>query len=819
MSALEQLPRADPEDPSTLTQLQALHPAPADLVIPNKPADCPQFRDSDSLQKFISFQVTKKKASAPGPSGWTFMLVKDLMSDEVCCRGITALVMDIVNGKLSDECAALLTGSTLFAQVKPLGGVRPLACGEVFYRLAASFVVSLIGKDARDVLAPLQLAVAVPGGCEVAVHLLQNWATEVKEGVSAPRRAVVKVDFANAFNSRRRDGVLEALYAEPSLNAAWRMADWAYKTPSALFLMGKAGKEVQAVLPSVTGVRQGCPLGHTLFALSIHPLLLQIRDRYPTVSVVAISDDLSVVCPPSLISEVFEFIREKAAPMGLKLVDRKTEVAWLHSTVEMPRELEEFARQYGLAGVQAGALDVLGAVVGDDKPKMRWRLASRIHELTPLLEKLTDRRLSAQEATVLLTQCVVAKVGYLWRCCPPSVTGEAAELFDDMIAETASKIWGVSELTGKSLVQAQLPVRLGGCGLGNARKTATEAWYCAQAQAAPFLYQEFQDKGPPGRIVETVAAYKTIAASCDPKADQLPPNAYIALSWHKDSSIRDRSKDSFSKNKLQHDLTTQRAEKEANELITTADNKSEQARLYATQASKSGLFLKALPLLPCLALRDFDYRVGVRHRLGLPPPEMPDYCLVCKRHVDISLDPWHCLNCPAQFGRRITRRHDHIVDTITSWANKIGARASREPRQEEDKRGKRPDIKITIGATTYLLDVTVRNPACPSHASEGAKGKLKVAEKAEKEKTDKYKALAEREKAKFVPFAVETFGGMGAAASEFILNLLKESKDLQHAWAPWEVVYGLQHSVAVAIQRGNASLVSAAIHSHRRRAV
>ena len=67
---------------------------------------------------------------------------------------------------------ALLTASNLvpllkFAHGKP-NGIRPIACGEVFYRIAASFCVSLFAAKARDYLFPLQLAVAVPSGCETA---------------------------------------------------------------------------------------------------------------------------------------------------------------------------------------------------------------------------------------------------------------------------------------------------------------------------------------------------------------------------------------------------------------------------------------------------------------------------------------------------------------------------------------------------------------------------------------------------------------------------------------------------------------------------
>ena len=83
------------------------------------------------------------------------------------------------------------------------------------------------------------------------------------------------------------------------------------------------------------------------------------------------------------------------------------------------------------------------------------------------------------------------------------------------------------------------------------------------------------------------------------------------------------------------------------------------------------------------------------------------------------------------------------------------------------------------------------------------------------EKSKKYDALAAAEKAVFVPFAVEVFGGMGKKASELISLLTKQSAALCHSWAPWEVTYGIRHAVAISIQRGNAAIVTAAAHRAR----
>ena len=73
-------------------------------------------------------------------------------------------------------------------------------------------------------------------------------------------------------------------------------------------------------------------------------------------------------------------------------------------------------------------------------------------------------------------------------------------------------------------------------------------------------------------------------------------------------------------------------------------------------------------------------------------------------------------------------------------------------------------------------------------------------------KVDKYKAEAEANGYTFIPFAVETFGGWTAPAASFVTDMIKLAKQ-QHVWAPFEVVYGLQREIAIAIQRGNAAIV------------
>ena len=61
----------------------------------------------------------------------------------------------------------------------------------------------------------------------------------------------------------------------------------------------------------------------------------------------------------------------------------------------------------------------------------------------------------------------------------------------------------------------------------------------------------------------------------------------------------------------------------------------------------------------------------------------------------------------------------------------------------------------------------------------------------------KYKQLAQREKVEFVPFVMESFGGMGKAASAFLKRVAKVQD------AKWLVAKACRR-LSVSLQKGNA---------------
>ena len=85
------------------------------------------------------------------------------------------LIQDITNGTLPQSIKPFLLPSNLIGLDKNSGAsVRPIAIGKIFYRIAAYWGQLYVQKAAKELLQPIQLGVAVSGGCEAMVHNLQH---------------------------------------------------------------------------------------------------------------------------------------------------------------------------------------------------------------------------------------------------------------------------------------------------------------------------------------------------------------------------------------------------------------------------------------------------------------------------------------------------------------------------------------------------------------------------------------------------------------------------------------------------------------------
>ncbi len=85
-------------------------------------------------------------------------------------------------------------------------------------------------------------------------------------------KAMVKIDFRNAFNAVSRDCIFDAVKNHFAALLPW--VHFCYSGSPFLF----AG---DSTLHSGCGVQQGDPLGTLLFALAIHPLVTELNTTCP----------------------------------------------------------------------------------------------------------------------------------------------------------------------------------------------------------------------------------------------------------------------------------------------------------------------------------------------------------------------------------------------------------------------------------------------------------------------------------------------------------------------------------------------------------
>jgi hypothetical protein len=210
---------------------------------PQPPAaeECPAQITSGILAKVLA---KVPRGSAAGPSGWTYEHVKAAVkASQEAEIAVLELMSAMVQGKLPHVPALLQ--STLLPISKLCGGIRPIAIGEVWYRLAGLCALATCKAEGQS-LAPLQSVVGVPGGAQILGQALAA-------GIAAePDCVTVQLDLRNAFNTLSRQWMLEAVAQRcPSLLP---FATWLYATPTPLRLRGSA-----ATIASTRGVRQGDP--------------------------------------------------------------------------------------------------------------------------------------------------------------------------------------------------------------------------------------------------------------------------------------------------------------------------------------------------------------------------------------------------------------------------------------------------------------------------------------------------------------------------------------------------------------------------------
>jgi hypothetical protein len=109
-------------------------------------------------------------------------------------------------------------------------------------------------------------------------------------------------------------------------------------------------------------------------------------------------------------------------------------------------------------------------------------------------------------------------------------------------------------------------------------------------------------------------------------------------------------------------------------------------------------------------------------------------------------------------------------------------------------------MQILFPGQHILTDVVVTHPLCPTHLDRAATGPCRVADDEAVKKSNKYAEVTEhQEGARFLPFAIETTGGLGRGARALIEQISLACRDHLTLQTHTSIARGLRASIAVRV--------------------
>ncbi|HWY35805.1 MAG TPA: hypothetical protein VNX68_14270, partial [Nitrosopumilaceae archaeon] len=486
---------------------------------------------------------------------------------------------------------------------------------------------------------------------------------------------------------------------------------------------------------------------------------------------------------------------------------------------------------------------ILGAPIASEDKEI-FRLAKTICDShDTFFESLLHPELSTQNSMLLLRGCGISKFIYLLRTCRPSAITQLTKSIDDKILNSALKKLQLSWTSAENgsqwdnaLLQFQLPLRMGGFGLHRLEKLSPIAYYASMAAAvenATFLeLKQHSVSAKAGNLNTTEinqlnSCISTFSSLLLPEylsklSSLIPQDPTQTFQSQFSPSISPSNSQIFKRKApgLQHlfsDALHLTLKSKLTSNVEQLDNK-EKTRLCGISAPLANLWKSAFPNTSATTLTNPQYEIASRLSLGFKPFDaLPVECQACHRsgfpaeHYSLANDHWHYLTCSTRRNVELNIRHNQIQKSLSEAANICGASSTVEPVKLNRENFQRPDVQIIMGGKETLVDVSVVHPAASGYLRyDYSRETLGAARTRAQEKIKKYSQMMRHRynispNSFFVPFIAETYGGICQQAQQLMLELSVFSLQHSSVWTDEEIINYLKFTIAVAIQRGNAS--------------
>ena len=267
-----------PHNDATLSALRAKHPpAPHDVELPNPAPNMDLQNLNVDTDTVLSAVTSMQSSSGAGLDGMRPLYLQQILGADTADRGrrllfaLTSLVNIAMRGAIPEVARDCFFGASLCALAKKDGGIRPVAVGCVYRRLASKIGARYASTVVRGSLQPSQLGVGTPGGCEAVVHAARQFVHSPEHRSIDSIKVLIKVDVKNAFNSLHRTNFLRKILEK--CPQVYTFMDQAYRNPCPLYY----GRDK---LLSETGLQQGDHMASVAFAMAISDAISELNSPF-----------------------------------------------------------------------------------------------------------------------------------------------------------------------------------------------------------------------------------------------------------------------------------------------------------------------------------------------------------------------------------------------------------------------------------------------------------------------------------------------------------------------------------------------------------